>query len=96
MLFFNGYPDKGLCAAGGPHRPTTPDFLLNHDVPTSDTGQGDWRYCGKCHALFFDGYPDKGHCPAGGGHAAAGWNFVLAHAPEPAHGFGDDYVGIPV
>lgn len=76
-LFFDGYVDKGRCAAGGQHEAETLDFQLTRDAATP--GQRDWRHCGKCHVLFFDGNPDKGRCPSGGGHVAAGYNFVVQH-----------------
>ena len=78
-LFFDGYPAKGSCAAGGAHAAAGYTFVLPHDVPEIPTAQAAWRYCGKCHGLFYDGYPEKGTCPAGNGHAAAGYTFVLPH-----------------
>jgi hypothetical protein len=78
-MFFDGYPDKGSCAAGGGHDAAGFNFALPHDVPGTPTAQDAWRYCQKCHAMFFDGYPDKGSCAAAGGHDAAGYNFVLPH-----------------
>jgi len=78
-MFFDGYPDKGVCRAGGGHAAAGFDFVLSHDAPESEHEQADWRFCQKCHAVFFDGYPDKGSCPAGGGHAAAGFHFMLPH-----------------
>lgn len=79
-MFFDGYPDKGLCPSGGGHSAAGFNFVLAHDVPKSSAlAQRDWRYCLKCHTMFFDGYPGKGVCQAGGGHAAAGFNFVLSH-----------------
>ena len=82
-LFFDGYPEKGRCPAGGGHIAIGYNFVLPHDVPGTSTGQRDWRYCDKCHGLFFDGYPEKGRCPADGGHAAIGYNFVLPHWVTP-------------
>jgi hypothetical protein len=76
-MFFDGYPAKGVCPAGGDHSAAGYNFVLPHDV--SGLGQADWRFCQKCQSLFFDGYPTKGVCPAGGAHNAAGYNFVLAH-----------------
>jgi hypothetical protein len=74
-MFFDGYPDKKKCAAGGGHAAQGYMFGLLH----SGAGQGQdaWRFCTKCHALFFDGYPNKGKCTGGEGHAAAGFNFRL-------------------
>ena len=78
-MFFDGYPQKGACAAGGGHRAQGFVFVLPHDVPPRGVVQKDWRYCEKCHAMFFDGYPNKGRCPAMGGHTAEGYNFVLRY-----------------
>ena len=76
-LFFDGFPDKGRCAAGGTHEAQGLNFLLTHD--TTAPGQSGWRFCSKCDQLFFDGSPNKGRCTAGGGHTPAGFNFVLQH-----------------
>jgi hypothetical protein len=83
-MFFNGYPEKGVCPAGGGHQAAGYNFVLPHDV--SGPGQTAWRYCQNCHAMFYDGYAQKGHCPAasgphaaGSGHVAAGYHFVLNH-----------------
>ncbi len=78
-MFYNGYPDKGRCAAGGGHEAIGYNFVLPHDIPGTPTAQNEWRYCGKCHGMFYNGYPDKGRCAAGGGHEAIGYNFVLPH-----------------
>ena len=78
-MFFDGYPDKGMCPAGRGHVAQGYNFKLPYNVAESRTAQGAWRYCGRCHAMFFDGYPQKGSCTAGGGHAAAGYVFVLPH-----------------
>jgi hypothetical protein len=65
-------------------------FVLPFE-PTSQQGQRDWRFCGKCGALFYDGYPTfKGVCHRGGVHEAIGWRFVVparetgAQAGQPA------------
>jgi len=77
-LYYDGYPDYGVCAAGGGHAPEGWNFHLPYGV--SGPGQPDWRYCYKCKTLFYDGYDfNKGHCPVGGSHAAAGFNFVLRY-----------------
>ncbi|HRD76012.1 MAG TPA: hypothetical protein PK264_08735 [Hyphomicrobiaceae bacterium] len=88
-LFFDGYPTKGSCPAGGGHVAQGYIFNLHHDVrkqPPRVTGrfawQYDWRFCNKCFAMFFDGYPAKGRCPAGGGHVAQGFNFGLDFTNE--------------
>src|ERR1051325_1543428 len=95
VLFYDGYPNKGLCEAGGGHQSAflipipiahPLDFIPSYDVPETATAQAAWRYCTKCHAMFFDGYPEKGACPAGNGHAAQGYVFVLPHdVPESAN-----------
>ena len=84
-MFFDGYQTKGVCAAGGGHRPNGFNFVLPHDTPSS-VGQSDWRYCDKCQSMFFDGYQTKGVCAAGGGHNANGFNFVLPHDISPSLG----------
>jgi hypothetical protein len=78
-LFFNGYPNKGRCPAGGGHVAQGYNFVLPYAVSESPQAQGAWRFCAKCQIMFFDGYPQKGVCPGGGGHAAAGYVFVLPH-----------------
>jgi hypothetical protein len=78
-MFFDGFPDKGRCAADGGHAAAGFNFVLVHDVPDSANAQKDWRFCQKCALMFFDGFPEKGRCAAGGGHEAAGFNFVLTH-----------------
>lgn len=85
-MYFDGYPNKGRCAAGGAHEAAGFNFTLEHDQAERPNAQANWRYCGKCQSMFFDGYPKKGACAAGGGHAAAGFNFVLPHdvAETPA------------
>jgi hypothetical protein len=77
-MFFNGFPAKGVCAAGGSHSAQGLNFVLPHDL-ASNLGQPDWRFCDKCTSMFFDGYPTKGVCAAGGGHRAQGFNFVLPY-----------------
>lgn len=42
-LFFNGYRNKGACAAGGVHVAEGYNFLLPHDIPGTPTSQTDWR-----------------------------------------------------
>lgn len=79
MLFFDGYPDKGVCPGGGGHFAAGFNFVVPHDVAPSGPSQANWRYCHKCHTMFFDGYANKGVCAASGGHSAAGFNFVVTH-----------------
>ena len=85
-MFYDGYPGKGICPAGGGHQAAGYNFVLPHDMP--GPGQTNWRFCQKCQAMFYDGYAGKGVCPGsgprrltgtGGGHQAAGYNFVLGH-----------------
>lgn len=77
VIFYNGYPTKGRCAAGNAHVAQGYNFTLPHDIRVSSLRQGEWRYCGKCQALFSNGTANKGRCPAGDGHEAQGYNFVL-------------------
>lgn len=84
VMFFDGYPAKGVCAGGDGHASIGYYFSLPYDVPATATDQPDWRYCGKCQSMFYDGYPQKGRCPAGGGHSAIGYNFVLPHDIAPS------------
>jgi hypothetical protein len=51
-MFFDGYPDKGACPAGGGHKALGHVFVLPYDVPETPTAQAAWRYCTKCHAMF--------------------------------------------
>lgn len=78
-VFFDGYRNKAVCAAGGGHVAGPTRVQLPYDKPLGPRVQGAWRFCDKCHGLFFDGYPDKGVCPAGGGHHAQGFLFTLMH-----------------
>jgi hypothetical protein len=78
-LYFDGFLQKGACAAGGGHEAAGFIFILPHDVPDSANAQRDWRFCEKCQVMYFDGFPQKGACAAGGGHEAAGFNFVFPH-----------------
>ena len=95
-MFFDGYPDKGACPAGGGHKAIGYVFVLPYNVPETPAAQAGWRYCGRCHAMFFDGSPDKGLCqghplpgftPGGparhGGHESKGYMFVLPHDLPP-------------
>jgi hypothetical protein len=83
-MFFNGYPQKGRCPAGGGHRASEgANYFLPYDIPGTPNDQAPWRFCNKCHAMFYDGYPNKGRCPGGGGHTAAGYVFVLRHDVRP-------------
>jgi hypothetical protein len=94
-MFFNGFPIKGRCPAGGQHEQYHPatamNFDLPRDVPGTDHAQPDWRNCMKCQGIFFNGYPTKGVCPAGGHHEqynpATAFNFVLPHDASPGGHF---------
>ncbi len=78
-LYYDGYPDKGHCQAGGAHVAQGYNFSLSYDAAETPAAQTAWRYCAKCNVMYYDGYPDKGQCVAGGGHAAQGYNFTLPH-----------------
>ena len=79
-LFYNGYPTKGKCAAGGGHVAQGLTFNLPFgNLPEIATAQINWRFCDKCMVMFFNGFPDKGRCPGGGGHNAQGLVFRLPH-----------------
>lgn len=78
-IYFDGYPDKGTCSAGGGHEAAGYNFSLPHDVIKFELNQNNWRYCEKCHTMFYNGYDKKGVCPAGGSHSAQGFNFVLSY-----------------
>jgi hypothetical protein len=82
-MFFDGFPDKGACPAGGGHEAAGFNFALPRDQPENPNAQGAWRFCRKCNEMFFDGFPDKGVCARGGGHEAAGFVFVLPHDVPP-------------
>jgi hypothetical protein len=74
-LFFDGYPQKGVCAAGGGHVAAGYNFTLRYDAKAE--GTTDWRLCNKCQVLFRSATINKGICAAGGGHVAAGYSFVI-------------------
>jgi hypothetical protein len=79
VLFFNGYPEKGVCAEDkGGHAAAGYNFFLYHDRSPSLDEEDGWRYCGNCHALFTTKFPGAVGCPATGkGHVAAGYKFVV-------------------
>ena len=81
-LFYDGFPAKGVCAAGGAHEAAGLVFVLPYGEPETPKAQAHWRFCGRCEAMFFDGFPAKGACPAGGGHQAVGLEFTLAHETD--------------
>jgi hypothetical protein len=79
-LFYDGYPNKGACAAGGGHQAQGFKFVLRHNLP--GMFDSDFRYCAKCHAMFQTG--QGGHCPAGNAHEAAGFLFdLLSESSQP-------------
>jgi hypothetical protein len=78
-MFFDGFQDKGVCAAGGAHEAAGFNFVLPHGGSDTPTVQQDWRFCRKCQALVFDELPEKGVCAAGGSHEAAGFVFAMPH-----------------
>ena len=84
-MFFNGFPKKGVCPAGGQHDAADSfNFFLPHEEPGTDRAQPEWRNCRKCQVMFFNGFKTKGVCPADGQHdAALGFNFVLPHDVRP-------------
>lgn len=79
VLFFDGFPTKGVCPSGGGHLAEGINFDLSYGFPDSATAQANWRFCSKCNAMYFDGFADKGTCPAGGPHTPQGYNFTLPH-----------------
>ncbi|MGA2600026.1 MAG: hypothetical protein ABSH09_23905 [Bryobacteraceae bacterium] len=99
VMFYDGYSDKGSCAAGGGHQSQGFNFTLPHDIAATPNAQAAWRYCGACHSMYYDGYPAKGLCPATRtsnlqrgtfylGHQASGFDFVLPHDLPAAPGDG--------
>jgi hypothetical protein len=85
-MFFDGYADKGRCAAGGHHlaQGSGFDFALPYGYQEQPTAQIAWRYCRNCHGLFYEGFAgnssvSKGRCPAGGDHVSEGYKFALPH-----------------
>jgi len=92
VMFWQGSaPADRACAGGGPHEEAGFHFMLPVNrigapalVPETPTGQGQWRFCGKCTSMFFNGFADKGKCPRDGGtHSAIGDTFVLPHDQHP-------------
>ena len=79
-LFYNGFQQKGACAARGVHSMDPAiQFFLSHDRVPYRNEQTEWRFCKKCNGLFFDGYPKKGLCPGGGEHDKAGYFFMIPY-----------------
>jgi hypothetical protein len=96
VLFFNGYPQKGVCAGDGKgHDAAGYNFFLYHDRPQRIHEEAGWRFCDKCQALFFTQTSNQSGCPADQkGHRAAGYRFVVGQrggcidepCPKPACG----------
>ncbi|MFE1943097.1 hypothetical protein [Streptomyces massasporeus] len=83
----------GVCPADGPHEPIGWNFVLpnDHQNATEQTGQKDWRFCGRCRSLFWapQGDTSKTVCPAGGPQPrhsipAGSWNFYLPSKEQGA------------
>lgn len=82
-LFYNGFPAKGRCSAGGAHNAQGFVFHLPFNTPETPKAQIEWRFCNKCFVMFWNGNPRKGVCPAGGVHTAQGYIFTLPHDIAP-------------
>ncbi|PHG54356.1 hypothetical protein [Bacillus toyonensis] len=66
-MFFNGYPNKGICPSGGVHERHKEGyhFVLKHDTPRLYSNeQPYWDFCIYCQGLFYNGFNKKGSCPA--------------------------------
>src|SRR5207247_2679701 len=75
-MFFDGYANKGVCAAGGSHVAQGYNFTLRFDGRA--VGEPEWRFCNKCEVIFYNGNSNVGVCAAGDGHVAAGDGHVAA------------------
>src|SRR5262249_48841315 len=74
------------------------NFILpnDHQGATAETGQPDWRFCGKCHGLFWapNGDPAGTVCPKDGSpHLPLGWNFILPNDQQGATPATDNPIG---
>ena len=79
-MFFDGNPEKGVCAGGDGHTAQGFTFNLPANIAETDHDQAHWRFCNKCSSMFFHGSPENGTCPAGGGHETRSKNnYVLHH-----------------
>jgi hypothetical protein len=81
VLFYNGFPQKGVCAAGGGHEAAGLNFFLYHNRPPHVTEEAGWHFCLKCHGLFADSALRVG-CPADGtGHQTSpqAFRFVVGN-----------------
>jgi hypothetical protein len=70
MIFFDRYPVKGVCPAGGQHSDANSFYYGVHHDLTGAGLQSGWKRCRKCVGLFYG--PFQGKCPAGGTHDAQG------------------------
>jgi hypothetical protein len=79
VLFFNGYPDRGMCAGDGkPHEAAGWNFFLYHDRQAHMNEEANWHFCRKCNSLFHMSASNAAGCPRDGkGHEAAGYKFVV-------------------
>jgi hypothetical protein len=81
-----------VCPRGGEHyfHPDSWMFFLpnDHQGATAATGQGDWRFCSRCHGLCWapGGDPTGTTCPAEGQHSIHpdSWNFFLPNDHQGA------------
>jgi hypothetical protein len=67
-LFYGGFPDQDVCAAGGKHDDANSNDYM---MPFGDAGPGmqpSWRWCKKCQGIFYAGNPTSGACPSGDQH----------------------------
>jgi hypothetical protein len=65
-MFFELFPDRGVCADGGRHVSEGERFVLPF-AEVSGPNQADWRFCQWCRGLFFAGDPAfQGTCVADG------------------------------
>lgn len=78
VLFFNGYPQKGLCPRDGQgHEAAGYNFFLYHDRTARVHEEAGWRFCVRCQALF-QARANRSGCPADGkAHQAAGYLFLV-------------------
>jgi hypothetical protein len=80
-LFYNGFPSKGACpAGGGGHLHAGYNFSLRHDWGNmGQAAASNHRFCDKCFVMFYtatlSGMNDV--CQRGGAHRAAGYMFNL-------------------
>jgi hypothetical protein len=80
-MFFAGFPQKGVCPAGGSHDEAKSfEYAVMFNVNPSDGVQLGWSACKKCLGLFFQAF--GGVCPSGGAHDSTGsFNYGLHFHP---------------